>query len=198
MNKIHVEYSQAVFISCVTFLIHGQAGRSTVWANGTQNLGLVNFVPESRLPFVQISSIYHKTTAKALTRYQRWLWRNGSRISVWIFRPEKQDNLFRCSVAPGNFLMERLKKSSLRGRRSRAQIPPSPSPFNYKNSCAIYFPTGFSGKIWWMVNNHILSCKHAPQPIVECVTLTSSWKVVFKNSVGTFSVSVRYKWLINL
>ena len=29
-------------------------------------------------------------------------------------------------------------------------------------------------------------------------TLTSSWKVVFKNSVGTFSVSVRYKWLINL
>ena len=132
MNKIHVEYSQAVFISCVTFLIHGQAGRSTVWANGTQNLGLVNFVPESRLPFVQISSIYHKTTAKALTRYQRWLWRNGSRISVWIFRPEKQDNLFRCSVAPGNFLMERLKKSSLRGRRSRAQIPPSPSPFNYK------------------------------------------------------------------
>ena len=68
MNKIHVEYSQAVFISCVTFLIHGQAGRSTVWANGTQNLGLVNFVPESRLPFVQISSIYQKTTAKALTR----------------------------------------------------------------------------------------------------------------------------------
>ena len=68
MNKIHVEYSQAVFISCVTFLIHGQAGRSTVWANGTQNLGLVNFVPESRLPFVQISSIYQKTIAKALTR----------------------------------------------------------------------------------------------------------------------------------
>ena len=74
MNKIHVEYSQALFTSCVTFLIHGQAGRSTVWANGTQNLGLVNFLPESRLPFtVQISSIYQKTTAKALTRYQRWL-----------------------------------------------------------------------------------------------------------------------------
>ena len=109
MNKIHVEYSQAVFISCVTFLIHGQAGRSTVWANATQNLGLVNFVPESRLPFVQISSIYQKTTAKALTRYQIWLWRNGSRISVWIFRSEKQDNLFRCSVAPGNFPLERPK-----------------------------------------------------------------------------------------
>ena len=141
-------FSSAVYILC-NILIHGQAGRSTVWANGTQNLGLVNFLPESRLPFtVQISSIYQKTTAKALTRYQRWLWRNGSRISVWIFRPEKQDNLFRCSVAPGNFLMERPKKSSLRGRRSRAQIPPSPSPFNYKKSCAIYFPTEFSGKFW--------------------------------------------------
>ena len=139
MNKIHVEYSQAVFISCVTFLIHGQAGRSTVWANGTQNLGLVNFVPESRLPFVQISSIYQKTTAKALTRYQIWLWRNGSRISVWIFRPEKQDNLFRCSVAPGNFLMERPKKSSLRDRRSLAQIPPSPSPSRLTTKSCVPF-----------------------------------------------------------
>jgi len=36
-----------------------------VWANGKQNSGLVNFVPESRLPFVQISSIYRKTAAKA-------------------------------------------------------------------------------------------------------------------------------------
>ena len=45
--------------------------RST--ANGTQNSGLVNFVPESRLPFVQISWIYQKTTAKAWTRYERWL-----------------------------------------------------------------------------------------------------------------------------
>ena len=54
-----------------------------VWVNGTQNSGLVNCVPESRLPFVKISSIYQKTTAKAWTRYQRWLWRNGTRIFVW-------------------------------------------------------------------------------------------------------------------
>ena len=54
-----------------------------VWVNGTQNSGLVNFVPESRLPFVKISSSYQKTTAKAWTRYQRWLWRNGTQISVW-------------------------------------------------------------------------------------------------------------------
>ena len=60
-----------------------QTGRSKVWVNGTQNSGLVNFVPESRLPFVQISPIYQKTTAKVWTRYQRWLWRNGTRIFVW-------------------------------------------------------------------------------------------------------------------
>ena len=60
-----------------------QTGRSKVWVNGTQNSGLVSFVPESRLPFVQISPIYQTTTAKAWTRYQRWLWRNGTRIFVW-------------------------------------------------------------------------------------------------------------------
>ena len=60
-----------------------QTGRSKVWVNGAQNSGLVSFVPESRLPFVQISPIYQKTTAEAWTRYQRWLWRNGTRIFVW-------------------------------------------------------------------------------------------------------------------
>ena len=41
-----------------------------------------------------------------------------------IFRPEKQDYLFRRSVAPGNFPLERPEKS-----------------------CTIYFPTGISGKL---------------------------------------------------
>ena len=38
-----------------------------------------------------------------------------------ISRPEKQDYLYRCSVAPGNFPLKRPKES-----------------------CSIYFPTGFS------------------------------------------------------
>ena len=38
-----------------------------------------------------------------------------------IFRPEKQDYFYRCSVPPGNFPLERPKKA-----------------------CSIYFPTGFS------------------------------------------------------
>ena len=40
------------------------------------------------------------------------------------FSPEKQDYLFRCSIAPENFPLERHKKSP-----------------------SIYFPTGGSGKI---------------------------------------------------
>ena len=48
----------------VVYHLHGQTGRFTVWVNAKQSSGLVNFVPESRLPFVQISSIYRKTAAK--------------------------------------------------------------------------------------------------------------------------------------
>ena len=48
--------------------------QSTVWANGEQNSGKVNFVADSSLPFVQISFIYRKTAAKAWNWYQRWLW----------------------------------------------------------------------------------------------------------------------------
>ena len=48
----------------VVYNLHGETGRFTVWANVKQNLGLINFPPESRLPFVQISSIYRITAAK--------------------------------------------------------------------------------------------------------------------------------------
>ena len=34
------------------FHLHGQTGLFTVWTNGKQNSGLVNFVSETRLPFV--------------------------------------------------------------------------------------------------------------------------------------------------
>ena len=50
----------------VVYHLHGKTGRSTVWVNSAQNSGPVNFVPESRLRFVQISSInYQKTAVKA-------------------------------------------------------------------------------------------------------------------------------------
>ena len=45
-------------------------GRFTVSVNGKLNSGVVNFFPESRLPFAQISSICQKTAAKA----KAWDW----------------------------------------------------------------------------------------------------------------------------
>ena len=105
--------------------LHRQTGRSTVSANGKQNFRLVNFVSESRFPYVPISYIYRKTVAKAWYWYQRWLWRrNEHEFPFAIFHPEKQDYLFRDSVSLGNFPLERLRKSY-----------------------SIYFPTGFSGNL---------------------------------------------------
>ena len=67
----------------VVYCLHGhsQTGRFTVWVNGKQNSGLVNFIPESCLlhktvPFTK------KTGAKARNWHQSWLWRNGTGISV--------------------------------------------------------------------------------------------------------------------
>ena len=54
----------------------------------------------NRLSFVQISSIYWKTTAKAWNCYQRWLCRNGTRISFCNISSGKTGppfQVFRCS-----------------------------------------------------------------------------------------------------
>ena len=84
----------------VVYHLHGQTSRFTVWVNGSQSSGLVNFVPESRFPFVEISSINRKTAVKAWNWYQRWLWRNGTRISLWNIPSGKTGlpfQMFRCS-----------------------------------------------------------------------------------------------------
>ena len=74
----------------------------TGWANGKKNSGLVNFVPESRLLFVQISSIYLKKNAKAWNWYQTWRWRSGTctRTSFWTIPSEKKKNRTIFSDAP--------------------------------------------------------------------------------------------------
>ena len=92
----------------LVYHLHEQTGLFPVWANGKQTsrlvTWLVNFVPELRLTFVQISSIYQQTTTKAWNWYQRWPWINGTRISVYkTLRPAKQNYLSRCLVASGNF-----------------------------------------------------------------------------------------------
>ena len=90
-------YSRAVYH------LHGQTGRFTVWTNGKQNSGLVNFVPETRLP-----SFTEKRPRRLETGMKMSLkkWNTNFRL----VHPEKQDHLFRCSVASGSFPLERAKR----------------------------------------------------------------------------------------
>ena len=99
-TPLHPYVRHTVLPALIACHLRGQTSRSTVWANGTQNSGLVNFVPESCLLFVQISFIFRKTTAKAWRWCQRWLWKNGTRISVWNISSGKIGlpfPMFRCS-----------------------------------------------------------------------------------------------------
>ena len=106
------------------FLIHGQAGRSIASHAGVFRGDRFSSLPSKFCPGISFTIFINQFKLPKNNRDGL----NPVSISVWIFRPEKQENLFRCSVAPGNFLMERSKKSRLRGRRSRAQILPAPSP----------------------------------------------------------------------
>ena len=60
-------------------------------------------------------------------------------VQFGIFRPEKQDYLFRCSVPSGSFPLGRPRKL-----------------------CPIYFPTGFPWKFLQMVNNRWKGCPVFP------------------------------------
>ena len=62
---MYLDYASQGVTKKVLYHLHWQTGWFTVWVNGRQNLGLVNFIPESRLPFVQISSIHRKMATKA-------------------------------------------------------------------------------------------------------------------------------------
>ena len=92
----------------VVYYLHGQTGRFTVWTNS----GLINFVVESRLPFVQISFI---PIEKRLRRRETGVkdgfeeWNTNFRLEHSVRK--KQDYLVRCSVVTGHFPRERRKKS---------------------------------------------------------------------------------------
>ena len=82
---------------------------------------LVNFVPESRLPFAQISSIYQKNGRESIKLISKVALKKWNKNFRETFRLEKQDYLFRCSIT-GNFPPERPQKS-----------------------CSFYFPIRFPG-----------------------------------------------------
>ena len=87
-----------------------------VCANVMQNSGLVNFVPESRLPCICLNKSIPFTAKRARKSgkywYQSWLWRNMEHeFPFGTFHQEKQDCLFRRSLAPGNFPLKRPEKT---------------------------------------------------------------------------------------
>ena len=105
----------------VVYHLHGRTGGFMVLVNGSQSSGLVNFVPESPLPFVQISSNYRKKSREGLKLVSKMAlkeWNTNFRLEYSIWK--NRTNFCRCSVAPGNFPLGRPKKL-----------------------CSIYFPTGF-------------------------------------------------------
>ena len=104
----HVEFSKfqtGIFewkargLSTVVYHLHGQTGRFTIWVNGSQSSGLLNFVPESRLhcPFTG------KRPRRPETGIKDGFEETEHEFPFGIFHPEKLDYLFRCSVASGNF-----------------------------------------------------------------------------------------------
>ena len=66
-------------------------------------LGRARFTAQPLSALVRIewtSSIYRKTTAEAWNWHQRWLWSNGTRMSVWNIPSRKTELTFqvlRCS-----------------------------------------------------------------------------------------------------
>ena len=88
---------------------HGQTGRSTVWANGTGK-----FRPG--IAFTIATNKFHlpkKRPRRPEPGIKDGFEEMELEFPIGRFRPEKQDYLFRCSVAPGNFPMEQLKSRVL-------------------------------------------------------------------------------------
>ena len=107
----------------VVYHLHKQTGRLSVWVNGSQSLGPVNFVPESRYHMYKSVPFTGKRSRRSETGIKGGFGEMKHEFPFGIFHPGKQDYLFRCSVSPGNFPLGRSKKSR-----------------------SIYFPTGFPGK----------------------------------------------------
>ena len=103
-----------------------QTSRFTVRADSKQNSGLVNFVPEQRLPFVKISFIYRKRPRRRETGIKGSFEEMEQEFPFETFRPEKN-------------------------RTTLSDVPLFPE--RPKKSCSIYFPTGFSEYFLYMVNN---------------------------------------------
>ena len=89
----------------VVYHLHGQTRRLTIWVNGKQHSGLVNFLSWNRLYNLHKSSPFtEKRRQKPEADIKEEL---EYTFPFGKFQPVKQDYLFRCSVASGNFPLTR-------------------------------------------------------------------------------------------
>ena len=155
----------------VVYYLHGQTGRSTVWINGTQNSGLVNFVLESRLPFVKLSSIYRKTTANGgLSITHKWYRRQspsqpflgssrnaprGEELCVTSLKTAAKETISKMAFKKQEMNF-RLKYSVWKNRTTFSPVAAGNFPLEQiKNSCSLYFPTEFSGNFLCTVRKQV-------------------------------------------
>ena len=114
--------------------LHRQIGWFTLWANGTQNSGPVNFIPESDLPFAQISSTYLKMATKPATGV-RGLRTNKAKILIGAILTGKTEiPLQKFRFSQENFPLEWLQRpvflfqldlSEILGKGKQPRIPQS-------------------------------------------------------------------------
>ena len=86
-ERRHISYSCLPF-TLANWSVHG-------FGKLYSNSGLENFVPESRLPFLQISSIYPKTTAVSKMALKKW--NTNSAWNIPSGRTGLPFQMFRCS-----------------------------------------------------------------------------------------------------
>ena len=77
-----------------------QSSRFTVKADGKQNSRLVNFVPEQRLPFANISFIYRKRLGRRETGIKDSFEEVEHEFPFGTFRPQKKKNRTTLSDVP--------------------------------------------------------------------------------------------------
>ena len=65
-----------------------QTSRFMVWVNAVQNSGLINFIPESRLTFVQFDSLSDKRPRRLKTGVKDSFEKNKKEVPFRTFRLE--------------------------------------------------------------------------------------------------------------
>ena len=108
-NLQQVSIGQKIWNTLVVYYLHGQTSCFTIWANGTQNSGLVNFIPEYYCVY-HLFRLLKKWLQRPKTGIKDGFKELEHEIPYETFQLRKQDYLFTCSISSKNFPLEPPKK----------------------------------------------------------------------------------------